>query len=66
MGKVYLQTISHIFERLYQCDHSRASKGNGLGLAIAKELINAHKGNITANSTPGMGTEFTILLPKAL
>ncbi|HDO9478202.1 TPA: sensor histidine kinase, partial [Clostridioides difficile] len=54
------------FERLYQCDHSRASKGNGLGLAIAKELINAHKGNITANSTPGMGTEFTILLPKAL
>ena len=58
--------LPHIFERLYQCDHSRASKGNGLGLAIAKELINAHKGNITANSTPGMGTEFTILLPKAL
>lgn len=58
--------LPHIFERLYQCDHSRALKGNGLGLAIAKELINAHKGNITANSTPGMGTEFTILLPKAL
>ncbi|MDS6254380.1 HAMP domain-containing sensor histidine kinase [Clostridioides difficile] len=58
--------LPHIFERLCQCDHSRASKGNGLGLAIAKELINAHKGNITANSTPGMGTEFTILLPKAL
>ncbi|HBF3748611.1 TPA: HAMP domain-containing histidine kinase [Clostridioides difficile] len=58
--------LPHIFERLYQCDHSRSSKGNGLGLAIAKELINAHKGNITANSTPGMGTEFTILLPKAL
>ncbi|HBF0845059.1 TPA: HAMP domain-containing sensor histidine kinase [Clostridioides difficile] len=58
--------LPHIFERLYQCDHSRAAKGNGLGLAIAKELINAHKGTITVNSTPGMGTEFTILLPKAL
>ncbi|WP_114108942.1 sensor histidine kinase [Clostridioides difficile] len=58
--------LPHIFERLYQCDHSRAAKGNGLGLAIAKELINVHKGTITANSIPGMGTEFTILLPKAL
>ncbi|CZR76368.1 sensor histidine kinase [Clostridioides difficile] len=58
--------LPHIFERLYQCDHSRAAKGNGLGLAIAKELINVHKGTITVNSTPGMGTEFTILLPKAL
>ncbi|EGT4048648.1 TPA: HAMP domain-containing histidine kinase [Clostridioides difficile] len=58
--------LPHIFERLYQCDHSRAAKGNGLGLAIAKELINVHKGTVTANSTPGMGTEFTILLPKAL
>ncbi|AXU48654.1 sensor histidine kinase [Clostridioides difficile] len=58
--------LPHIFERLYQCDHSRAAKGNGLGLAIAKELINVHKGTITVNSTSGMGTEFTILLPKAL
>lgn len=48
--------LPHIFERLYQCDHSRAAKGNGLGLAIAKELINVHKGTVTANSTPGMGT----------
>lgn len=58
--------LPHIFERLYQCDHSRSAKGNGLGLAIVKELINVHKGTITANSTPCMGTEFTILLPKAL
>lgn len=58
--------LPHIFERLYQCDHSRSAKGNSLGLAIVKELINVHKGTITANSTPCMGTEFTILLPKAL
>ncbi|MCC0640145.1 MULTISPECIES: sensor histidine kinase [unclassified Clostridioides] len=58
--------LPHIFERMYQCDHSRSSKGNGLGLAIVKELINVHKGTITANSTINMGTIFTILLPKAL
>lgn len=31
--------LPHIFERMYQCDHSRAAKGNGLGLSIAKELM---------------------------
>lgn len=58
--------LPHIFERMYQCDHSRVAKGNGLGLAIAKELVSVHKGTITADSTPGTETIFTILLPKAL
>lgn len=58
--------LPHIFERLYQCDDSRSAKGNGLGLAIAKELVHIHKGTIVANSTPGAGTEFIISLPKAL
>lgn len=58
--------LPHIFERLYQCDHSRSARGNGLGLSIAKELVSAHKGKIIAASTPGTGTTFTILLPKAL
>jgi Signal transduction histidine kinase len=58
--------LPHVFERLYQCDHSRSAIGNGLGLSIAKELVSAHKGKITAASTPGTGTTFTILLPKAL
>lgn len=58
--------LPRIFERLYQCDHSRSVKGNGLGLAIAKELVIVHKGVIAANSTPGRGTEFVISLPKAL
>lgn len=58
--------LPHIFERMYQCDQSRSAKGNGLGLAIAKELISVHKGTITAENSSYKGTVFTILLPKAL
>lgn len=58
--------LPHIFERLYQCDHSRATKGNGLGLSIAKELVSAHKGSITATDAIGTGIAFIITLPRAL
>lgn len=58
--------LPHIFERMYQCDHSRSGKGTGLGLSIVKELVNAHKGKITADSILGNGTVFSISLPKAL
>lgn len=58
--------LPHIFERMYQCDHSRSAKGNGLGLSITKELVTVHKGTITAAGVPGSGTTFTITLPKAL
>lgn len=60
------EKIPHIFERMYQCDDSRSSKGNGLGLSIAKELVNAHKGTINVASNPNFETTFTITLPKAL
>lgn len=58
--------LPHIFERMYQCDHSRSAKGNGLGLSITKELVAAHKGTIMASSIPNSKTTFTILLPKTL
>lgn len=58
--------LPHIFERMYQGDHSRSIRGNGLGLSIAKELVTAHKGTIAAVSVPGTETTFTVLLPKAL
>ena len=51
--------LPHIFERMYQCDQSRSAKGNGLGLAIAKELISVHKGTITAENSSDKGTVFT-------
>lgn len=58
------EQLPHIFEKLYQCDNARSGKGNGLGLAITKELVSAHKGIITAESILDKGTKFIISLPK--
>ncbi len=58
--------LPHIFERMYRCDRSRSAKGNGLGLAITLELVNALGGKIKADSKPGMGTIFTVVFPKGV
>jgi signal transduction histidine kinase len=57
--------LPHIFERFYRGDPSRtrATGGFGLGLAIAKALIEAYGGTITAASSPGQGTRMTVELP---
>jgi two-component system OmpR family sensor kinase len=57
--------LPHIFERFYRGDPSRSSGGAGLGLAIAKELIEAQGGTITAEGENGAGSAFTITLPQA-
>ncbi len=57
--------LPHIFERFWRADRARTRSGGGagLGLVIAKRLIEAHGGQITAQSTPGQGTTFTCTLP---
>ncbi len=57
--------LRHIFDRFYRIDSERTKDlmSTGLGLAIAKELVDAHKGRITAESTVGKGICFTIALP---
>ena len=57
--------LSRIFERFFQGDASRRAKGVGLGLAIRKELAQAHKGHIKAESVVGVGSKFSVLLPAA-
>ena len=53
-----------IFERFYRADPSRAARGAGLGLSIARQIAESHGGQIRAESTPGKGSTFTLLLPR--
>jgi heavy metal sensor kinase len=61
-----LQDLSRIFERFYRVDEERArtTGGHGLGLAIAKTLVEGMGGKITVRSTLGEGSEFTLIFPK--
>lgn len=55
--------LDKIFDRFFQVDESRAKGGAGLGLAIARWIVENHGGNIGVKSSPGNGTIFTVSLP---
>lgn len=58
--------LPHIFERFYRADQSRSktqTTGYGLGLSLAQHIARSHRGDITATSTPGKGSIFTVTLP---
>ena len=54
---------ARIFDRFYRSDTSRSSQGHGLGLAIAKNIVRIHHGEITVHSDETQGTTFEVVLP---
>jgi two-component system sensor histidine kinase BaeS len=60
------EDLDKIWQRFWQADSSRGSEGgNGLGLAMVKEIAELHGGSVTAESTEGRGSEFIFRLPAA-
>ena len=59
--------LRHIFTRFWRGDRSRsrATGGAGIGLAIVRELVRAHDGRVDVDSTPGEGSRFRVVLPRA-
>lgn len=57
------EQLPHIFERLYKCDTSRSQDGNGLGLTIVKELVDAMSGKIMVESIQGKKISFYLEFP---
>jgi signal transduction histidine kinase len=61
------ESLPFVFERFYRADkaRARAEGGSGLGLAIARQLAQAHGGELTAENAPQGGAVFTLSLPVA-
>jgi signal transduction histidine kinase len=53
-----------VFERFYRADAARAERGAGLGLSIARQIAEAHRGTIEVWGKPGEGSTFVLLIPR--
>src|SRR5688572_22219362 len=60
--------LNKIFDRFYQADtsHTREQEGTGIGLALVRELVDLHGGEVAAETLPGEGASFTVRLPLAV
>lgn len=62
-GGMSPETAERIFEKFYQGDTSHSEEGNGLGLPLAKKIVEIHGGTIDVSTKEGRGTTFTVTLP---
>ncbi len=58
------ETLEHIYEQFYRGDTAKRYDGTGLGLSLVQRIILLHDGRISAESKPGEGTKFTIIIPN--
>ncbi len=58
------EDLPRVFERFYRADPARSEGGSGLGLSIARQIAEAHGGEIEATSRPGKGSTFILNLPE--
>ena len=56
-------TQARVFEKFYQGDTAHATEGNGLGLPLARRIVELCGGKIAVQSAPGQGTTFSVYLP---
>lgn len=65
---IHSEDLYHIFKRFYRSRYSKDTKGIGLGLPLAKSIVEAHQGSIKVESVEGMGARFTMdfLIPTKL
>ncbi len=60
------ESIPHLFEKFYRVrEHENKATGTGLGLSICKQIIQGHNGRIEVKSKMGVGTSFSLYLPRA-
>ena len=57
------RVVERVFEKFYQGDSSRSTKGNGLGLALVKRIVDIAGGEVEVESKEGEGSEFTVKIP---
>lgn len=60
---ISLEDQKRLFQPFHRGGHVEAIEGAGLGLAIVKQFVEAHKGTVSFESEPGIGTTFVVTLP---
>jgi signal transduction histidine kinase len=59
------EDLPHVFDRYWQKHRGATRPGSGLGLAITRGIVEAHGGQLVAESTPGQGSQFSFTIPIA-